>query len=110
MAKSNWRNTVVPLDMFEMFSPSGLATIFRFREGDWAGFSFIRPNKTIRKDRDSGGFALGYTVEIEYDDNGDIANEVAETIELKKSEKQGDGTWAVIATEEVPIDVLGDLV
>lgn len=109
MAKKQWRNVVVPFEMFEMATER--AMIFRFRSGAYQGYSFVRPNKTVRAEREThSGFDLGYSVEQSLDENGDILSEIPETLTLKKSERSSDGKWSVVDEEDIPMDMLESLI
>ena len=109
MAKKQWRNVTIPFEMFEMTTER--AIIFRFRDGVYKDYSFVRPNKTVRSDRDGfKGFVLGYSVEQSLDANGDVVSETPELLNIKKSERDSSGKWSVVEEEEITMDLIESLI
>ena len=109
MGKKQWRNVIVPFEMFEMATER--AMIFRFRDGVYKDYSFVRPNKTIRSDKENfSGFSLGYSLEQSFDASGDVVGETAEMLTIKKSERDAEGSWSVVAEEEISMDLLENLI
>ena len=108
MAKRQWKNVLVPFEMFEMATERAL--VFKFRSGAYADYSFVRPNKTVRSDRDGfKGFMLGYSIEQSFDANGDVVGETAETLVIRQTGKDDDGNWVTFAEEELTMDMLESL-
>lgn len=109
MAKKKWHNLVLPWNMFEMFSKSGKAVVFRFRDGDWKGYGFVRPIATVRKNRDGEGWSMGYTMEQTLDGNGDVVSEEPEQITVTKMEKQGE-QWVTVDEQTFDIRYLENMI
>ena len=107
MAQKEWQNVVVPFEFFRAGTRGG-AVIFQIEGGEYDGYSFARPLVTVRRSFDKGdmGFQLGYTVEQEFDEAGDLVGEESEILKLKKTQKTDDGKWETIDSTEIAMDEL----
>lgn len=107
MAQKEWQNVTVPFEFYRAGTRGG-AVIFQIEGGEYDGYSFARPLLTVRRSFDKGkpGFQLGYTVEQQFDAQGDLVGEDSEILKLKKTRKNDDGKWVTDDETEIPMDEL----
>ncbi len=114
MAKEKeWHSVVVPYEWFQLITKNN-AAIFRITDGDYEGYSFVRPAVLMRKSYRKGeqGLELSYSVEQEVDEDGDIVKEEVEEINLQLREKQGKGKnakYEVVDEETIRMDDLDSI-
>ena len=108
MAKA-WNNVVVPYEMFKQGTRNG-GVVFRIQSGDFQGYEFVRPLVLVRKSREQAGFALAYSLDQSVDANGDILEEISESVKLTKSQKNSDNKYEVVDSFELPMNQLETII